>query len=1009
MKLLSTIVLVFLATLTFATSDPVHAYDPLEISFHNPQDQLWDYTFQQQLRNEANWQAFLAEHGTWYVSFNEENQKPHRAFGAPIPVAGANALEQAKNFIDNELSSFGVSSNNLEVFASPTTKKHEWVNFHQLHEGLSVMNSRMVVKIANGQVIMFGADVYDNIEVNTTPSFDAIGAASYASADMTNDITSIEMMGGAKILAIPTFRSHEDHLVYEIMVKTMGEFNIPAHYYTILDAHDGAVLYRQNMVNHLNCGDDCEKKDDDKKKVKTMGMSAVADVEGQVVATVYPESIIFDTDVVGLPNLQVTIGGAEYFTDQDGNMDFPVTGPVNANFELSGPWSHVFTDGTTPDFTMVVQDGTNTISFDDDANIRELSAYRSVNIVHDHCNAIMPASFTGMDFSLTTNIDVAGTCNAFYDGGSINFFNEGGGCNATSLIADVVYHEYGHGINDNYYQSLGANWINGAMGEGYADYWGISISDNPNLAQGFNIGDVNGIRRYDIDPKVYPQDLVGEVHADGEIIMGAWYDTHLLMGADWAVTDDLFVQTYAGLQATSFNGAEGSAYVDVLIDVLQADDDDDNITNGTPNGDAIIEGFAIHGITLLSNAVFDHNDIEFAVADEVININAVLILNFPFDGYLDQGNLYYSFNAENDWTVAELVNETGNLWTAPIPGQPAGTVVEYYVALEDIFGNISSVQPIGAADTDANLPWYILVGVTEIATHNGDTTEDFGEWDTGVNGDNATTGTWELNLPIGSFGTPGDFSTVVAPFFEHTGGAIGELCFLTGQSPSPDGGIGENDVDGGHTTLRSPVIDLSSYEMPVFAYWRWFVNGPAGGANPGTDWWQVQVSDDAGSSWTYLENTRTQDISWRRKAFRIEDYVDVTSEFQIQLIASDSTFIGQNLDGGSLIEAAVDDIVLYDLGVPDNVNETDFSLDLNLYPNPATDHVYVEFELGVTVKVSIEIKDMTGRAVYEESFGELFRGNQRKTIPTKSFTEGLYLMQVRLGDQVITKSFTVLD
>ena len=197
--------------------------------------------------------------------------------------------------------------------------------------------------------------------------------------------------------------------------------------------------------------------------------------------------------------------------------------------------------------------------------------------------------------------------------------------------------------------------------------------------------------------------------------------------------------------------------------------------------------------------------------------------------------------------------------------------------------------------------------------------------------------------------------------------------------------------------------------MPVFAYWRWFVNGPAGGANPGTDWWQVQVSDDAGSSWTYLENTRTQDISWRRKAFRIEDYVDVTSEFQIQLIASDSTFIGQNLDGGSLIEAAVDDIVLYDLGVPDNVNETDFSLDLNLYPNPATDHVYVEFELGLTVKVSVEIKDMTGRAVYEENFGELFRGNQRKTIPTKSFTEGLYLMQVRLGDQVITKSFTVLD
>ena len=33
------------------------------------------------------------------------------------------------------------------------------------------------------------------------------------------------------------------------------------------------------------------------------------------------------------------------------------------------------------------------------------------------------------------------------------------------------------------------------------------------------------VRRYDQDRKVYPQDLVGEVHADGEIIAGAFWDT----------------------------------------------------------------------------------------------------------------------------------------------------------------------------------------------------------------------------------------------------------------------------------------------------------------------------------------------------------------------------------------------------------------------------------------------------------------------------------------------------
>ncbi len=156
-----------------------------------------------------------------------------------------------------------------------------------------------------------------------------------------------------------------------------------------------------------------------------------------------------------------------------------------------------------------------------------------MNRIHDHCKSWMP-TFTGMDFQLTTNIDLtSGDCNAFYDGSSINFYAIGNGCNATSLLSDVVFHEYGHGINDNYYQSQSSFFFNGAVGEGYADYWGISLGNSPVVGVGFYTDNEDGIRRYDTERKVYPQDIVGEVHADGEIIMGAWYDTHLLMGGDW--------------------------------------------------------------------------------------------------------------------------------------------------------------------------------------------------------------------------------------------------------------------------------------------------------------------------------------------------------------------------------------------------------------------------------------------------------------------------------------------
>ena len=103
-----------------------------------------------------------------------------------------------------------------------------------------------------------------------------------------------------------------------------------------------------------------------------------------------------------------------------------------------------------------------------------------------------------------------------------------------TLVSDVVFHEYGHGINDQFYASQGGSFINGGINEGYADFWAISLTDNPVLGAGCYMENEDFfIRRYDVDPKVYPQDLVGQVHADGEIICGARYDTHLLMGGDW--------------------------------------------------------------------------------------------------------------------------------------------------------------------------------------------------------------------------------------------------------------------------------------------------------------------------------------------------------------------------------------------------------------------------------------------------------------------------------------------
>jgi hypothetical protein len=981
-----------------ANGDPQYYRDPLEVRLVQGVKK-YDLVYQQILRQQTNWQQFLGDHGTWYVHFNEENALPHRAYGQPIPVVGSTPEEQAVNFIVNHLGVFGINLDELSAPVVNTSAKHTWVTFSQVLNGTEVLTSNLTIKLYNNSVIMFGCDVYSSDALDNQILISENDVFSLATAGINQEITAVQLSSGLHLLPVPGYRSATMKWVYEVNVRCANENNVPSDYYTLVDAQNGQILYRSNKVMHHNCSNEPVSKN----KTLTMGRPVnenELDVQVTATAEVYPDNPYGTLTTLPLNHLYVNVGGTNYTTDENGFVNIPEDPGTSAQFRLQGEWCRIFTNGVTPGINMVLQAGNNDFSFDSFSTLRERSAYVSVQSIHDHMKTWMP-DFTDMDIQLTTNIDEDGECNAFYDGASINFFNIGGGCNATSLVADVVYHEYGHGINGTYYNSLGSSFQNGAMNEGYADYWAISLSNNPNMGAGFYTDNVDGIRRYDLEPKRYPEDLVGEVHADGEIICGAWYDTHLLMGADWNITMPLFLGAYPGLQANTFNGNEGEAFTDVLLDALQADDNDGDITNGTPNGNAIVVGFDMHGITLLSNAFLAHNDLEFANDEEEIDINATLDLNFPFNQYLDEVKLTYKINNSADWTTVDMTNTGGDNYTTAIPAQPKGTVIAYYLGVTDINGLLSNVQPIAANQTvHPNLPYFILVGVEEVGRHDCDNSEDWGAWQTGIAGDNATTGFWDLDIPVGSFGTPGDLSTVVQPYAQQTPG--GEYCFITGNASNESAGIGENDVDGGKTTLQTATIEMLEYDNPIVAYWRWYTNSPASGANPGADWWQVRLSNNGGATWTYIENTLTSEIGWRRNAFRVSDYMTVTDDMKMQFIASDSTHIGQNLDGGSLIEAALDDFIVYEEEAEINVNEQAQNLDVNIYPNPAQD--FINLETNIAKVRSIRVYNVLGEEVY---FVEPKGAVQRTQVPLIGFADGVYTVVIDIHEGQVRKSFTV--
>ena len=131
-------------------------------------------------------------------------------------------------------------------------------------------------------------------------------------------------------------------------------------------------------------------------------------------------------------------------------------------------------------------------------------------------------------------------------------FGDGGVDDAED--ADLILHEYGHSIQDNssngrYFGTGNAGFGNetGAMGEGFCDYWAASCSYDQSVASGYDPAAVAEwdrvpyLRRVDRS-KRYPAEMVGQVHADGEIWSACLWELFHLIGK--RKTDRIVLQSH---------------------------------------------------------------------------------------------------------------------------------------------------------------------------------------------------------------------------------------------------------------------------------------------------------------------------------------------------------------------------------------------------------------------------------------------------------------------------------
>ncbi len=235
-----------------------------------------------------------------------------------------------------------------------------------------------------------------------------------------------------------------------------------------------------------------------------------------------------------------------------------------------------------------------------------------------------------------------------------------------------------------------------------------------------------------------------------------------------------------------------------------------------------------------------------------------------------------------------LVSDSSTSFTATFPA-PANcpTNVEYFVSF-DLQSGATVTAPGGGSSVFSALAadQVDLDDLYDFETPVG--------FSAGAPGDDATTGVWVRVDPIGTAAQPEDDNT-----------ATGTLAWVTGQG-SLGGGLGDNDVDGGTTSLVSNQIDLSSTQSARISYARWYSNNA--GAAPNTDVFEVFVSDDDGQNYVPVETVGPSGAGtsggWIEAEFSVGDFVDLTSTVRVKFVASD-------LGDGSIVEAGIDDVRIF--------------------------------------------------------------------------------------------------
>lgn len=812
--------------------------------------------------------AFIARHGAWRGSWDLDRGVPSRLYGPGIAAPGSSAspkvaedAARALLFAHLDLLAPGASARDFELASNHVDATGlRTIGLRQRHRGAPVLGGQISARIRNDRIFVIASEAIPSIDASL-PTRRPRGLERTAAKWIEDDFGSAtEVTRVAGPFVLPLIRAGgaiTHHGVFEVEV---GAERPVGRWLVWIDGAGAPVARRQTLM--FGAG--------------TVRFNAPER---------RPDGTRLDW---AAPFAELSIGGQTVHTDADGNFMFAGTDPIDGIARARGLEAYVSNDAGPEDtvpFTLA--DGqTFTWNMQDDELVdAQINGFIAANHAKNRAKVIAPDMAWLSNEAVQVTVNINDQCNAYSDGTTINFFRASQQCQNTGRLADVVYHEFGHSFHAHAIIP-GVGNFDTALSEGGSDYFAATTTNDPGMGRGFFYTD-RALRHLDEanGEAVWPDDI-GEPHITGIIFGGAMWDLRkslvVSMGeqAGVAYTDQLF---YAVFQRA----------VDIpssYVEVLTADDDDGDLTNGTPNQCAINDAFGRHGLADVEmiGPPLGKPSIEGMVVHLPLGMRTI---ECPGQGIVEATLEWRLRSDPGVGGMLTLGAVTGG-FAAEIPAQRPGQVVEYQLRVTTEAGDL-----IPFPDNRAS-PWYeLFVGeVIPIFCSDFETEASQSgfahELLAGENREGADD--WQWGVPQGTTGS-GD------PSLAHSGQRV----------------YG-NDLGGGNyngryqpgrqNVLHAPVVDVTGYTNVRLHYRRW-LNVEDGNFD------KAEILSNGTVVWANLDtgdggNTHHEDKEWR-----FQD-VDLSSSIVDGKVAIDFRLTS---DGGLEFGGwTVDDIciVAFDDGAP---------------------------------------------------------------------------------------------